>query len=207
MTSIKEQSARRMFVIAALAAVVCAPAAAQNADSIAGRLATQSLQSIAADAGVAVDILDDTDANIRVQRTLIDALNDLGRASTAAPEPMNAIILEFATAEIIDVEGGDSAIGELQIDTLRGVEMRMNLWSSTRDALISGRNPNALRSTRLLRFDLVARRRTDGRVVWLGQAFFEGPAGDPGPLFARMAPVLVEQFGETTDVTEFTLGP
>lgn len=207
MTSRIDRLVRRTLAITALAVTVCGPAFAQFADTIAGRLATQSLQPIAADAGVVVDILDDTDANLRVQRALVDSLNDQGRAAMAVPDSISAIILEFDTAEIIGGEGGDGAIGELQVDTLLGVQMRLNLWSSTRDALISGRSPNAVRSTRLLRLDLVARRRIDGRVVWHGQAFFEGPAGDPGPLFVRMAPVLSRHFGETTDVTAFTLGP
>ena len=196
----------RTLLSAGLAAALAGAASAQLVDTIEGRLAAQALQQIAAEDGVVVDMLDDTDANIELQRALVEALSASGRAAVAAPEESGAIVLEFAASEIIGTTGRAGALGEIRVDTVHDlVEMRMNLWSSTRDALITGRGGADLRSTRLLQLDLVARRRIDGRVVWHARAYCEGRGGDATLLFARMAPVLVGHFGETSGVVAFTL--
>lgn len=191
---------------AALFVAVCAiflltdPLAAQAPGDATGRVSTNALGDVTTGQTVLIDVLDDTDLNLRLKVIIENALKQHG----FEPAGTGRYTLVFQTQEIHNLSG-DGGIGELSVSTREGIRMHMNLWSSTRDSLLANRSQNATDSVRLLHLDMTLRDENDGKVVWQGQSFAEARGADRFVVFRQMVPQLVERIGETRDVETFPL--
>lgn len=179
-------------------AMFAAPVAAQAPGDATGRVTTNALGEVVRGQTVLIDVLDDTDLNLRLQDVIADSLKQHGYEPASA----GRYTLVFQTQEIHNLSG-DGGIGELSVSTREGIRMHMNLWSSTRDSLLADRSQNATDSVRLLHLDMTLRDRNDGKVVWQGQSFAEARGADRFLVFRQMVPQLVERIGETRDVETF----
>lgn len=177
-----------------------APLAAQAPDDALGRVSTNALGDVATGQTVLIDVLDDTELNLRLRDIIAQSLEQHGFEPAAA----GRYTLVFQTQEIHNLSG-DGGIGELSVSTREGIRMHMNLWSSTRDSLLANRSQNATDSVRLLHLDMTLRDRNDGKVVWQGQSFAEARGADRFMVFRQMVPQLVERIGETHDIETFPI--
>src|SRR3546814_10358904 len=141
-----------------------------------------------------VDVLDDSDLNLRLRDTIAAALRQRGWQ----PAGQGRYVLLFQTQEIHSLSG-DGGIGELSVSTGEGIRMHMNLWSSTRESLLANRSGTGRKSVSLLRLDMTLRDGADaGRVVWQGQSFAEARRADRFAVFRPMAPHLLDRPGRSS---------
>ncbi len=192
--------ALRAFLIVVLL-TAAGGADAQMGRALEGRLAAFALEPIPATAAFEADILDDSDLHLRLAETMTRALAARMRAASGGSDP--TYVLSFDTQDILSLEGDGGGMGELVIDTARGVSMRMNLWSSTRDALLSGRSRR--RGVTILRLDMVARDRGDDRVVWQAQAFCEPAGVERSRVYDQMMLAVLNRLGESVEAEIFVV--
>src|SRR3546814_13404158 len=105
-----------------------------------------------------VDVLDDSDLNLRLRDAIAAALRQRGWQ----PAGRGRYVLLFQTQAIRSLSG-DGGIGELSVSTGAGLRMHMNLWSSTRARLLARRSGTGRQSVMLLRRDTTATGRLSGQ--------------------------------------------
>jgi len=138
---------------------------------------------------------DNNSANQRLKSKFTETLSQRGvsLAETGAP-----LTLNFETeVESIAVPDGGPSLGQLQSRNHES-RIRMNLWSSTQDSVMTGRRGGETGggSVRyVLRATLDDQR--NGQRLWQGQTSYEVTSGDETTTFALMIPVLVESLGQT----------
>lgn len=180
--------ALRWFV-AAILVLAAAGAGAQLLRQTEGRLAAFAVRPIPEGAGFTVDVLDDTDFNLRLAEILTRTLAARQTGAEAAH------IISFEAREIHSLEGDGGGVGELAIDADAGVNVHVNLWSSTRDALLSGRSSR--RSVTVLRLDLAVHAPGGGPLMWQAQAFAEPGSANYARIYGRMMVAMLDRLGET----------
>ena len=186
-----------------LVLVVAAPPAAAQANLAAeGRMAAFALGAIDEDAVFAVDVLDDSDLNLRLVEHVKAELRARGYGDAADAD----YTLTFDTREIVDLSRDGGGVGSLDVDTLSGIQMHMNLWSSTQDSLLTGRRERPDRTTLLLRMDMTVRENTGARrVIWQAEAFSEMRGVEHYGTFRGIASVLLDSLGQTVAEASFVV--
>lgn len=179
----------RCGMLVAILTLIAVSAGAQLAPQSEGRLAAFADMTIPDNASFSVDILDDTDLNLRLAEALSRTL-----AARKSDAP-SVYVISFNASEIHNLEGDGGGVGKLVIDVDAGVDLHMNLWSSTRDALLSGRSTP--RSVTVLRLDLAVHAPGRGPLVWQAQAFSEPGGADYEQVYGRMMVAMLAHLGET----------
>ncbi|MFQ5973574.1 MAG: hypothetical protein ACE5Q3_14690 [Alphaproteobacteria bacterium] len=178
------------------------PAAAQAGMAAEGRMAAFALGPIDEGAVFTIDLLDDSDLNLR----LVEHVKAELRARGYEEAPDADYTLTFDTREIVDLSRDGGGVGSLDVDTLSGIEMHMNLWSSTRDSLLTGRRQRPGQATQLLRMDMTVRENTGARrVVWQGEAFSEMRGVEHYGAFRQIVSVLLDRLGQTVGEASFSM--
>lgn len=188
------------WALAATIPVTGAPAHAQLGLPSEGRLSAFTLAPADKSVAIAVDLLDDSDLNLRVEKVVKEAL--LQRGYTVSAE--GGYTLTFETREIANLETGDS-MGELLLSTREGVRMHMNLWSSTRDSLLSRKRSNPATQVRVLRLDMSLWDTRKEAYVWQGQALAEARSVDHFRVYRGMVPFLLDHLGDSVEQDSFSV--
>ena len=195
----------KAFVVLAVATALSCQLAAQEAQD--GRFAAAAYEDIPADAVFRVELLDDSDLNLRLQADVEQTLTNLGYG-LGADGPFELL---FVTEEIVDIVSyDDSNLFQLNIDTGTGLdphtkerggtESRARLWSTTKDSVFA-RHGQIDAGAPLLRMEVEIRETSDRpRVVWAARAETATRRADRYRLFQQMIPVVLENLGST--VTE-----
>lgn len=154
-------------------------------------------------AEVTVRPLDDSKESLEIKRRFDGALRQSGYKvsdTTADTE------LSFETAVI---EGrfsdGGRNIGRFEGSSDRGVNFQLNLWSSTEDSVLGGRQKRDGRRANVFHMNVVLRDRTSGTILWQADAFCEMLIPDTGRIAASMVPPLVESIGRTVKGKPFDI--
>ncbi len=159
-----------------------------------GRFAAAALAEYRTDATLRIELLDDKDLNLRLLADLEKELAAVGREVTGTGD----YELSFETREITDL-AGEATLGSLNVDTLRGVDLRLNLWSTTEDSLLVRRR-RARSPDPLLRLDITVRDTTDGgRVVWFGRSEVQTRSSDQYRFFRQMLQAMVDNIGDNVE--------
>ncbi len=169
-------------------------ALAQGLSLAEGRTSSVALAPIASGGTFAVEMLDDTELNVRLVTDIERSLAE--RAHPTAAE--GRYVLTFETAEIADPLDAGGELGSLDADTLRGVDVRINLWSTTRDSLLQGRQ-RATRAVPLIRLDMVVRDRAARQIVWQANGVGEIRSVDRYRILQRLVTGMLQNLGETVD--------
>ena len=192
----------RRFVAVAFTFLLAGQALAE--DGLEGRFAATAFGAIEPRARLRIELLDDSDLNLRLLEDFERALTGLGYAITGDGD----YELTFVTEEITDVARyGDSTIFRLQVDTQGGAnpntkqrggtEARTTLWSSTQNSLFA-RRASSRSGQPLLRMEVEVRALADKpRIVWAARAETLTRRSDFYALFQQMVPVLTESIGQT----------
>ena len=175
-------------------------ALAQSLTPAEGRLSAVAFAPIDGGSTFAIEMLDDTDLNVRLVADIERSL----AASAHRPAADGRYILTLETAEIADLQGDGGGIGTLNVDTLLGVQMHVNLWSSTRNSLLQGRQ-RSVRTTPLVRLDMVVRDRGGRQVTWQAQAFGEIRGIDRYRVLQQIVPAMLQSLGETVEAGTITI--
>lgn len=177
-------------------ALSLSPGFAQNPDApLPGRTHAASYAPVPSGLPIAVRPWDNNAANLRLKSKFTEALSQRGVTLAEAEAPL---ALNFETEmESIAVPDGGPTLGQVQARNHES-RVRMNLWSSTQDSVVTGRRSgDSLGGTvrYVLRATLDDQR--NGQRLWQGQTSYDITSGDEATTFSLMIPVLVEGLGQT----------
>ncbi len=144
---------------------------------------------------VEVTLYDDTDLDLAIRDEMIEALEAAKHAvSDGAPFELSLETDE----EAIRYSSKSPSLGELSFGG--GIDVEMNVWSSTQDSLLGGRQERTVRrGENHFEIRAVLRDRQAGSVVWEGRATVQGDRGSAAPIMRKMVDSLVANLGQTVD--------
>ncbi len=155
-----------------------------------------SINFIPADpqATIAVRPMDDSKESLEIKRRIDAALREAGYAVS---DYTADIELSFET-EVIEgrFSGESGTLGSLRGGG-GGVRLDFNIWSSSKDSLLGGRQRRDDRRANVFHMNAVLRDRESGAVLWQGDAFYEMLIADHARIANSMVWPLVRNLGRT----------
>jgi hypothetical protein len=183
-----------LVALAALAALSAGiPAGAQAPPEV----VAAAYRDLPAGLAVRLQLLDDSELNLQVRDLIAEQLAAAGH--TVAETAPFVLQIETQTAT---QAADDPSLGSFQA-TDRSAEIRMNLWSSTEDSLLQGRQDKIGAEARY-RISLGLYDSRDGRYYWRGAASTTLDQGDAAAASRDMVPALLAQFGKTAHAAPAT---
>ncbi len=145
---------------------------------------------------VEVTLFDNTDLDLAIRDEMIEALEGAKHAvSDGAPYELS---LE-TDAEAIRYSSKDPSLGEIS-SVGGGLDVELNVWSSTKDSLLGGRQERTARQgENHFEIHAVLTDRQAGSVVWEGRATVQGDRGSAAPITRKMVDSLVANLGRTVN--------
>ncbi len=182
-----------------VSAFIAAPASAQAAAP--GMLTTQALKGLPQGETITVAPYDDSDLNLKLKAEIETVLK--GQEHEVA-EAKTGLLLLFETKVISSdqVPQGPN-LGSAQAGTTTGVEVNVNVWSTTQDSVLGGRQDRSGPGTNVFHINAVLRDQASGEVLWQGDAYHALVSGDTERIAMGMIPPLVEKLGESTSHEPF----
>ena len=177
---------------------------AQGAGGAPGNLNSQAIGKLPEGLPMEIVVFDDSEANLEIRDSLAEALSREGYL-LAEEAPLE---LTFES-QILEpgVQASAPSLGQIRSSneadvgnrgSARGVEAEVNVWSSTKDSLLGGRQDTAASSSHSrLHINLRLRDRDRGKVIWQGDAVCEMLTSDRGRLLRAMAEPLAAALGKT----------
>ncbi len=152
---------------------------------------------------VAVTPFDDDDLSLSVKARFEEALRAAGRpVSDTAP-----LTLSFDT-KIIEGRWSQSEanLGRFEANNA-GVQLNLNIWSSSRDSLLGGRQKagGPSRKVNLLHMNVVLRDRETGKILWQGDAYCEMLTADQTRIAGSMVAPLIASLGRSVTGQPFDI--
>jgi hypothetical protein len=155
-----------------------------------------SFSAIPEELVIEVTLYDNTDLDLAIRDEMIEALEGAKHAvSDGAPYELSLETDE----EAINFSSKDPSLGEIS-SVGGGLDVELNVWSSTKDSLLGGRQERTVRQgENHFEIHAVLRDRQAGGVVWEGRATVQGDRGSAGPITRKMVDSLVANLGRTVD--------
>ena len=152
---------------------------------------------------IAVAPIDDVDLNLRIKELFEQELT----ATSRTISEQAVIELTFETRVIQGRFGeGLPDLARLQAGTDVGVDFQMNVWSSTQDSLLGGRQPKEkVRQANVFHINAVLRDQRSGEVLWQGDAFSEMVIPDELRIARSMVRPLITNLGRTVTREPFDI--
>jgi len=153
---------------------------------------------------IEVATFDDTDTNLEIQARFVKELEKSGYL-VAEEAPLE---LSF-TSEVIqgDLRRKSGSLGRIGASTEQdrgtrgsdvGVDVELNVWSSTQDSVLGGIQPQAGSGRHAqMHINALLRDRSSGQVLWQGDAFSALVISDERRLARAMVKPLVDAFGRS----------
>ena len=185
---------------------------AQGQGGAPGSVTSQAIARVPEGFPLEIVVFDDTPDNLQIRDSLSDAL-DRGGYLQAEQAPLELTfeseVLEPGKAPRAPSLGTVRSSNETEVGnrgSARGVEAEVNVWSSTKDSLLGGRQGGpTLSSHPRYRLGLQLRDRDSGKVIWQGEAICEMLTGDRARLLRSMARPLVAALGKTVAGEPFNI--
>ena len=182
-----------------------APALAQDSPEAArGYLNAFACEVLPQPVRVHVEVMDNSDQNLRLRDQLAQRLQQNGAEISDAATLV--LSLEVAVArqatrhkpgDMIDVRVGQD---EPEIGQEGFARLHMNVWSSRRDSLLTGRRSTVEEEGfDLLRLRASLNSRSDGHCLWQGELVHNLDGDDPYLSAAKLIPVLADSIGQAAN--------
>ena len=168
-----------------------------------GALSASSFQRLPASLVVTVRPLDNSRENLSLVPRFDAALE---KRSASVRQGSAPLILNFETeVQPIVRQGTGPSLGEI-LSNNRGSEVRINLWSTTQDSVLRGRQAQTSAQASV-RYVLTATLddAATGQRLWQGEARYAGGDRDQAQAWAALVPILVEEIGNNVRARAFTL--
>lgn len=207
LTKVTSMSRTGVSVLAfAVAAVLAGPAlgADDAPPQPRGYLTAFACDTLSSPLQLRVEVMDNTSQNLKLKDILVQRLEKNG--ATIVDSSPQVLSLEVAVArqatrnrpgDMVDVRVGGERPEEGTSDYAR---VRMNIWSSTRDSLLTGRQPGVEEEgfdTLRLRASLNSR--SDGRCLWQGEIVENLDGEDAYGAAAKLIPRLADAVGQAVN--------
>ncbi len=155
------------------------------------------------DGPIAVTPFADDDLSLSVKARFEVALRAAGRmVADSAP-----LTLSFDTRVIAGrFTQAEANLGRFQADD-DGMQLNLNIWSSSQDSLLGGRQKAAApsRKVNLLHMNVVLRDRETGRILWQGDAYCEMLTADRARIAGSMVAPLIASLGRSVTGLAFDI--
>lgn len=158
--------------------------------------------TLAPGASIDVEALDDTRAQLALQKTIAAEL--VRRGYRVADGADFTLTFEGGLTRTRP-EIGQHAVGSLQSNN-DVTEFRLNMWSSEGDSVFGGlkdfipeNDPN------LYRLAIFVHDRSNGRCLWQGEARHDVVDNDAAATARKMVPVVLRRLGKTVKAARFAL--
>lgn len=153
---------------------------------------------------VSVTPYDDSDLNLRLKQDFEAQLaaQDRARVETASGA---AYLLLFETEVVpADAVPRGPSLGAANV-TESGVDVNVNVWSSSKDSVLGGRQQDGDVGSNVFHINAVLRDRGSGDVTWQGDAYYElsGPASER--VARGMVAPLVQKLGQSVAHEAFAI--
>lgn len=153
-------------------------------------------------AEIAVRPLDGSKENLEIKRRFESALQEAGYAVS---DYTADIELSFET----EVVGGSYSRDPGNLGSLEGggggVQLNFNIWSSSKDSLLGGRQKDKARRANIFHISAVLRNRTSGQTLWQGDAYSEMLTANTQHLAQSMIQPLVRNLGRSVEGEPFDI--
>ena len=183
------------------------PAAAEQAPA-AGHLNAFACEALERPLRVDVELLDNTDANMRLRDVFVETLKKMGAEIT--PRATSVLSLDIETireaeqrkpGDMVDLrlgsENPDARIDSPIDNKDDFAEAHVNIWSNQRDSVIGGRRNTVERQAiNQLRVTINIYSRQDGRCLWRGEALHQLDSGDERIVAEHVMRVLADAVGK-----------
>ncbi|MBI3709003.1 MAG: hypothetical protein HY246_15195 [Proteobacteria bacterium] len=210
-----------LIAVVAAASILGAPIAAhgqaQNDASAPGQARATSFVAMPSGVPLAVRPLDNSDANLRLKAKIAAGLGTRHYQVNDGEAPL---VLNFETevqqlgrrgqgptlGEVTSRTGQGSTSGDATSPRAHDSQVRMNLWSTTQDSLLLGRQSDgSIRASLRYVLTVTLDEPRGGRRLWQGEATYDGAPADDLATFGAMVPILLDQLGRTVRQYEFRL--
>ena len=166
-----------------------------------GVLASVAYGKVAPGLTIDVRLFDDSELSQTLGQRFEAELSSAGHAVA----PPAALSLAFQT----EVIPGSFLEDERNLARLRagtaGVNVLLNLWSSSEDSLLGGRRPDGRRDANVLHMNVVLRDLGSRKVLWQADAYGELVSGDHRRVGLAMIAPIVARIGQTVTEERFAL--
>ncbi len=200
--------------IAALAMLWCLNAAAQadlgpqiaqlGPGGAPGVLTTTVYGELPAAVSVNVEPYDDSELNLQIKAAFDEELVRRNQASAPAGDFQFGFDTQILQGEF---DGAGPSLGSFRARSLTGVDFQLNIWSSTKDSVLGGRQKGADSKKKMSVFHINAELRdgATGEVLWSGDAFCEMLGGDTLRIARSMVRPLIANLGRTARDVPFDI--
>ena len=166
-----------------------------EASSAPGLLTTRAFKDVPPGETITVALYDDSDLNLKLKTEFEEQLKARERVVV---EAKTGLLLLFETEVIpTDQVPKGPSLGSASAGTA-GVDVNVNVWSSTQDSVLGGRQEGGNLGTSVFHMNALLRDQASGEVLWQGDAYYEIMTGDTERIARSLVPLLVEKLGQST---------
>lgn len=168
----------------------------ETAGTASGMVTARTFRTPAAGFSVAVAPYDDTELNLQLKTDFEAAL--AARWQARATEESVAAFLLLFEAEVVpaDLAPPPPSLGSARVDE-GGAEVSVNVWSSSQDSVLGGRQTGADAGSNVFHINAVLRDRGSGEVVWQGDAHYVLREPESERIARALVPLLVDRIGQS----------
>ncbi len=161
-----------------------------------GMVTTQAFRMPADGFTVFVSPYDDSDLHLALTADFESRLAASGRAQPAEERAAGYLLL-FDSA-VIPAEQAPQrpSLGSLRADQ-GGAEVNVNVWSSSQDSVLGGRQTTREVGSSVIHMNAVLREKASGEVVWQGDAYYVLKEPETERVARALVAPLVERMGES----------
>ena len=172
------------------------PASGQGEQRSQGMLTARAFKETPERFTVSVSPYDDSGLNLRLKDDFETQLRESGRVGLATSGAADYLLLfESGVVPAEAVPRGPS-LGSAQVGTA-GVDVTVNIWSSSQDSVLGGRQDEARIGSSVFHIGVILRDRESGTVAWQGDAYHELDDPENERVARAMVAPLVDRIGQS----------
>lgn len=162
----------------------------------AGLLRTQVFKKPVETAAIAVAPYDDSDLNLKLKSDFEAKLAESGRGRVAKEAEADYLLLFESEVVPADAVPRGPSLGSANV-TEGSAEVNVNVWSSSKDSVLGGRQQAADVGSNVFHINAVLRERRSGEVAWQGDAYHRLAGPETEHVARAMVAPLVQKIGQS----------
>ena len=169
-----------------------------------GMLTARSFSEPPAGAVLFVAPYDDSDLHLKLKSDFEGQLVERIGASLASEAAADFLFLFESEVMPADLAPRPPSLGSARLDD-GGAEVNVNVWSSSKDSVLGGRQSTPAGGDNVFHINAVLRDKNSGSVVWQGDAYYVLKEPDPERVARALVGPLVAKVGQSVDREPFQI--